>query len=271
MAVLSQEQLQFFQDNGYLIVRQLNDAETVDRLRTGLMEIVDGHAERVRRLSTTTYASGKKVTEFQGIWKSNPVFQAFLRNTRLGEAAAQLLNTDQVRLLYDQCFYKDANLGGAVACHQDYDYWQYVSTPNMVTAWMAMSRVGREDGCVYVVPGTHKLGLIQRFGYNITRDPDPESESLLSAVYTEEEKQNAVRVPLILEPGDVSFHHSLLIHCSYPNTSSNPRLGYIHRYIPADARYVESHDVNRSHEIDVADGELINTPGFPLVWPHEVH
>lgn len=267
MAVLSEEQVEFFRTNGYLIVRQLNDPETVTQLRAGLMEIVEGHNERIRRIGTTTYASGKKVTEFQGIWRSNPVFERFLTSSRLGEAAAQLLNTTEVRLLYDQCFYKDAKMGGAVACHQDYDYWQFVSTANIVTAWMAMSRVGKEDGCVYVVPGSHKLGLIQRFGYNIRRDPDPESESLLDAIYSEEEKQNAVRVPLILEPGDVSFHHSLLIHCSYPNTSNNPRLGYIHRYMPADARYVESHDMNKSHEIEVADGELINTPGFPLVWP----
>lgn len=265
MSALSNEQVEFFRMSGYLVVRQLNDLKTVEEIRGGLMEIVEGHNERIRRLQAVTYADGTKVTEFQGIWKSNPVFEKFLHTSNLAEAAAQLLDSAEVRLLYDQCFYKDAKVGGAVACHQDYDYWQYVSTPNMITAWMAISRVAQEDGCVYVIPGSHRWGLIQRFGSDITKQTDP--EAFLKKDLTEEQKKSVVRVPLILEPGDVSFHHSLLIHCSYPNTSNNPRLGYIHRYIPADARYVESHDLHKSHEIDVKDGELINTAGFPLVWP----
>jgi len=267
MPALSNEQVEFFKTNGYLILRQLNDPATVADIRAGLLDIVERHNERTRRIQAVTYADGTKVTEFQGIWKFNPVFEKFLHTTRLGEIASQLLDSAEVRLLYDQCFYKDAKLGGAVACHQDYDYWQYVSTPNMITAWMAMSRVSQEDGCVYVIPGSHRWGLIQRFGSDITKQTDP--ESLLNKDLNEEQKKSVVRVPLILEPGDVSIHHSLLIHCSYPNTSNNPRLGYIHRYMPADARYVESHDLHKSHEIDVKDGEPINTANFPLMWPRQ--
>jgi ectoine hydroxylase-related dioxygenase (phytanoyl-CoA dioxygenase family) len=267
MSALTHEQVEFFRTNGYLIVRQLIDPATVEKLRQALMSIVDGHREGVRRLQAVTQSDGKKVTEFQGIWKSNPVFQDFLKTSSLGDAAAQLLDTSEVRLFYDQCFYKEPKIGGPVPCHQDYDYWRHISTPNMITAWMAITKVTRETGCIYVIPGSHNWGLVDRFGTNILKDPDP--EVMLKKDLDDEQKKKIIRVPLILEPGDVSFHHSLIVHCSYPNTSNLTRLGYIHRYIPADARYVESRDLHKSHEIDVRDGELVNTANFPLVWPHE--
>ncbi len=266
MPVLTNEQVELFRTKGYLIVRKLNDSKTVETLRGALMNIVGGHEEGIRRKLPVKFANGTKVTEFQGLWRTNPIFADFLRTSSLGEAAAQLMATPEVRLLYDQIFYKEPKLGGPVPCHQDYDYWQYISTPNMLTAWMAISDVTRESGCVYFLPGSHRWGLIDRFGSNVTKDTDP--ELFLKQDLSEEQRKKVVREPAILEPGDVSFHHSLVIHCSYPNTSSAPRLGYIHRYIPADARYVESHDLHKSHEIDVGDGELINTAGFPRVWPH---
>jgi ectoine hydroxylase-related dioxygenase (phytanoyl-CoA dioxygenase family) len=265
MSVVSNAQVEQFQTNGYLIVRQLVDSKTVEVLKGALMAIIDGQDGGIRRKLPVQYLNGTKVTEFQGLWKTNPVFTDFIKNSKLGEAAAQLMDTREVRLLYDQMFHKEAILGGAVACHQDYDYWRYVSTPNMLTAWMALSSVTRESGCVYFIPGSHRWGLIERFGSNIMKDTDP--ELLLNRDLSQEQKDLVTREPAILEPGDVSFHHSLVIHCSYPNISKTTRLGYIHRYIPSDARYVESHDIHKSHEIEVKDGEPIRGANFPLVWP----
>jgi len=266
MPFLSSGQVEFFKTNGYLIVRQLIDSKTLELLRGALMHIVGGHEEGIRRKLPVKFANGTKVTEFQGLWKTNPVFADFLNTSKLAEVASQLMGTAEVRLLYDQIFYKDAKIGGAVPCHQDYDYWQHISTPNIVTAWIAISNVTRESGCMYVIPGSHQWGLIDRFGSNIMKDSDP--ELFLKQDLIKEQTQKLVREPMTLEPGDVSFHHSLLIHCSYPNTSNVSRLGYIHRYLPAEARYVESHDLHKTHEIHVRDGEFIRGSAFPLIWPH---
>lgn len=266
MAVLTFEQVNFFRTNGYLVVRELIDVKTVELLRGALVNIVQGNEEGIRRKLPVKFSDGTKVTEFQGLWKTNPVFADFLRTSKLGEAASQLMDTSEVRLLYDQIFYKDAKIGGAVPCHQDYDYWQHLSTPNIITAWMAISSVTQESGCMYMIPGSHLWGLFDRFGSNIMKDTDP--EVFLKRDLNDEQRKKVTREPVILEPGDVSFHHSLVIHCSYPNTSNAARLGYIHRYLPAEARYVESHDLHKTHEINVKDGELINTTNFPLVWPH---
>ncbi|HEY5729880.1 MAG TPA: phytanoyl-CoA dioxygenase family protein [Anaerolineales bacterium] len=264
MAVITNEQVGFFRDNGYLIVRQLIDETSVQALSEALMNIINGHDKGIRRRLPVNFPDGTKITKFDRIWDTNPVFSEFMNSSSVGEAAAQLMDTPEVRLFYDQFIFKEAKVGGPVPCHQDLDYWRHVSTSNLVTAWMALTKVIPENGCMYVIPGSHKWGLIDCVGYNILKDPNP--EYFLTNCISEEKQKTITRVPLILEPGDVSFHHSLTVHCSYHNTSELTRLGYIHHYLPADARYRAELDIHKHHEIDVPDGELLHSERFPLVW-----
>lgn len=264
MSILSDEMVEFFNKNGYLIVRRLIDEEYVHKLSDALMEIVSGKAEGIRRRLPVNFPDGTKITKFDRIWNTNPLFTEFMHTSKVGVAAAQLMDTPEVRLFYDQFIYKEARVGGPVPCHQDLDYWRHISTPNLVTAWMALTEVKPENGCMYVIPGSHKWGLIDMVGYNILKENDP--EYLLSKAIDEQKRMSLNRVPLVLEPGDVSFHHALTVHCSYPNTSDMIRLGYIHHYLPADARYLASLDIHKHHEIDVQDGELLHSERFPLVW-----
>jgi ectoine hydroxylase-related dioxygenase (phytanoyl-CoA dioxygenase family) len=264
VAVLSQGQVYSFNENGFLIVRKLVDPETVSVLREALMRIVDGKHEGMRRRMDLSSADGRKITKIERFWNLDPVFEDFLRTSKLGEAAGQLMDTPEVRLFYDQMFYKEPKVGAPVPCHQDYDTFRDVSTSNLVTGWIATSRVDRENGCMYMIPGSHKWGLIDRIGSYILKDPDP--EYFLSHSLAAERQAQIVRQPIELDAGDVSFHHALTIHCSYPNISDRPRLGYIHHYLSADARYVEAQDLHKHHEIEVKDGELLNSARFPVVW-----
>jgi phytanoyl-CoA hydroxylase len=264
MAVLSQDQVDFFNENGFLVARQLVDPQTVGVLREALMRIVEGKHEGMRRRMDLSTLTGQRITKIERFWNLDSVFEDFMRTSSLGEAAGQLMNSPEVRLFYDQMFYKEPKVGAAVPCHQDYDTFRDISTSNLVTAWIATSRVDKENGCMYMVPGSHKWGLIDRIGSYILKDPDP--EHFLNNSLTAEQRANVVRQPIELEAGDVSFHHALTIHCSYPNISDRARLGYIHHYLSADARYVEAQDIHKHHEIDVKDGELINSARFPVVW-----
>ncbi len=268
MAFLSQEQVDSYNEKGYLIVRQLVEPETVQTLRQALMEIVEGRHEGMRRRMDLSNAEGQRITKIERFWNLDPVFENFLHSSKLGEAAGQLMNTSEVRLFYDQMFYKEPKIGAPVPCHQDYDSFRDVSARNLTTAWIATSRVDKANGCMYVVPGSHKWGLIDRFDSYIMKDAGP--EQFLDRSLTPEQKAQVVREPIELEAGDVSFHHALTIHCSYPNISDRPRLGYIHHYLSADARYVAGSDIHHLHEIDVPDGEIINSERFPLLWREQV-
>jgi phytanoyl-CoA hydroxylase len=265
MPLLRREQVESYQENGFLIVHQLIPPEWVRKLQRALMEIVDGQNEAVRNRMPIDLKDGTKVTKFQRFWDTNPVFQEFLSHSKVGQAAAELMQTAQVRLHYDLLVYKEPRVGGSVPCHQDYSYWRYVSTSNLITAWMAISRVFPENGGMYMVPGSHKWGLVDCLSLNILKNPGP--EYLLTDCLDEAHQKLVTRVPLVLEPGDVSFHHALVMHCSTPNTSDVHRMGYVFHLLSGESRYVEAQDLTKSHEIDVRDGEVINSEHFPLLWP----
>lgn len=126
-------------------------------------------------------------------------------------------------------FWKRPNDPAFISWHQDSTYWG-LSSPDVVTAWLALTPSTPESGCMRVVPGTHKQDQIP---HKDTFDP----KNLLSRgqeVAVEVDENDAVDV--VLQPGEISLHHVRLIHGSEPNRSSLPRIGYAIRYVPTHVR-----------------------------------
>ncbi len=114
-----------------------------------------------------------------------------------------------------------------VSWHQDATYWG-LSPANVTTAWIALSESTVENGCLRVVPGTHKPPLLPQ---RETYAPD----NMLSrgqeiAVKVDE----ATAVDLPLHAGEFSLHHIGIVHGSGPNKSATPRIGLAVRYISPD-------------------------------------
>jgi hypothetical protein len=108
--------------------------------------------------------------------------------------------------------------------HQDAPY-RGLSDPDGATAWVAFTASDRRNGCVRVLPGTHRTELPHRG----TADPAsmlPAREVVAGDV---DERQ---AIDIVLKPGEMSLHHPLTIHNSQPNRSRLRRLGYAIRYVP---------------------------------------
>jgi|ERR1043165_2504226 ectoine hydroxylase-related dioxygenase (phytanoyl-CoA dioxygenase family) len=112
-----------------------------------------------------------------------------------------------------------------VSWHQDSVYSGWHLTPS-VSAWVALTPSHRANGCMRVLPGSHKLGLLEHD--NVTDDPD-----LLNRrgerICVDVDESRAVDV--VLRPGEMSLHHTNIIHGSNPNTSDDPRIGFIVRFV----------------------------------------
>ena len=126
-------------------------------------------------------------------------------------------------------FIKNPHDKTLVTWHQDSTYWG-LSSPNVATAWIAFTPSTTENGCMRVVPGTH---MLQQLPHLDTFSPD----NLLSrgqeiAVEVEE----ARAVDIVLEPGQMSLHHVLLVHGSEPNNSELRRVGFAIRYLPTHVK-----------------------------------
>jgi ectoine hydroxylase-related dioxygenase (phytanoyl-CoA dioxygenase family) len=139
-------------------------------------------------------------------------------------------------------FYKPPRDGSYASWHQDSVYSGWHLTPS-ISAWIALTSSERRNGCMRAIPGSHKLGLVDHD--NIQDDPNllnRRGERIRMDV------QEAEAIDVELKPGEMSLHHTNLVHGSNPNTSDGPRIGFI-------VRFVTSQTTNRDRVVVQARGD----------------
>ena len=117
--------------------------------------------------------------------------------------------------------------GSYVSWHQDATYWG-LHPPNVTTAWIALTPSTMGNGCLRVIPGSHRGELL------------PQRETYAPANMLSRGQEIAVQVDedraadLVLLPGEFSLHHIGIVHGSGPNAGDEPRIGLAVRYISPD-------------------------------------
>jgi ectoine hydroxylase-related dioxygenase (phytanoyl-CoA dioxygenase family) len=112
-----------------------------------------------------------------------------------------------------------------VSWHQDLTYWG-LAPADIVTAWVAITPSNRENGCMRVVPGSHQPGQLSHSDTFVNDNLLSRGQALDVPVQEDE------AVDLVLQPGEMSLHHVLIVHGSEANLSLRPRHGFAIRYIP---------------------------------------
>jgi len=217
---LTDEQVQFYHQHGYLAgVRVLND-EQVERLRAELATFFDPqHPGRELWYEYHTNESSDPNTVLfhaLGAWRIQPGFHDVLWHPAFTVPASQLLG-GAVRFWHDQLFCKPARHGGVVAWHQDYSYWTRTKPVAHITCWIGLDDSTRENGCVHYVPGSHRWDLLPITG--LAGDMHAIREVL------DDEQWAAFNKPVAVElkKGECTFHHGLTVHGSFENRSERPR------------------------------------------------
>ncbi len=144
---------------------------------------------------------------------------------RLVEPSKDVIGGEEVGLFTEKLNLKRAHKGGPVVLHQDFPYWSEVAkvASQVATAMIFLDDASRENGCLELVPGSHREGLQRRravegFG---SMEIDP-------AAY------DAARlIPLEVPAGSVVFFGPFLVHRSLPNRSGADRRALLYSYQPA--------------------------------------
>ena len=139
----------------------------------------------------------------------------------------QILGPDLI-MWGSQVFSKPAGDGLAIPWHQDGQYWP-IRPLATVTVWIAIDPARVDNGCMRVIPGTHRQGLM---AHESTDDPGLALNQGLSEPIDE-----ARAVDVELEPGQVSLHDAMIVHGSNANRSGRRRCGYAIRYMPATSLF----------------------------------
>ncbi len=217
---LSDDQVAFYREHGYLAgVRVLGD-EQVELLRAELAEFYDsshaGHELWYEYHANESADPDNVLFHALGAWRIRPGFHDLLWHPAFAVPASQLLG-GAVRFWHDQLFCKPARHGGVVAWHQDYSYWTRTKPMAHLTCWIGLDDSTRENGCIHYVPGSHRWDLLPITG--LAGDMQAIREVL-------DDRQWAVfnePVAVELKKGECSFHHPLTVHGSFENRSERPR------------------------------------------------
>lgn len=127
-----------------------------------------------------------------------------------------------------------------VAWHQDVTYWG-LKPPEAITAWYAVDPSDRGNGCVRVIPGSHRQGMLTH--------GKAEQEGNLLSVNQEvrvSEADEGRAVDLVLKAGEISIHHGQTIHGSLPNQSTRRRCGLTIRYVPPWVKPVQRNSMGKT-------------------------
>jgi ectoine hydroxylase-related dioxygenase (phytanoyl-CoA dioxygenase family) len=216
---LFDEQVRFFHEQGYLSgIRILND-EQVDRLRAELQDLTDpkypGNDLFHEYHSNESPDPSRVLFHALGAWRIKPGFHDLLWHPAFTVPASQLLG-GAVRFWHDQLFCKPAQHGGVVAWHQDYSYWTRTQPMAHLTCWIGLDDATRANGCMHYVPGSHRWELLPITG--LAGDMNA-----IQTVLTPQQKANFKPVAIELKKGEAAFHHPLMVHGSYENSTDRPR------------------------------------------------
>jgi ectoine hydroxylase-related dioxygenase (phytanoyl-CoA dioxygenase family) len=270
-AKINPEDKKQFQEKGYWISPKLLTDDQIERLK-------DAH----NRLWSNDFdgdgypMSGKvrldpdplKIRKLDNGWWVNDEIQKAVTDPLMGELAADLMDTDEVRLWHDQVLYKPGANGqdtflGNVGWHQDFGYWGSSDNSNMITVWIALQDTDLRNGGMSTIVGSHKWGLVP--DSNTFFDQNLQT---LKDKYTSTGRE-WIEEPCILKAGQASFHHALTFHGSGPNYSKEPRLSIVAHLMPKGTGYCSKADPHSNVMLlgpRPKNGQLYNNDYFPIVF-----
>ncbi len=217
---LNSDQLHSYREDGFVKPIRAFSPERAVELRENIERIERECADADKPIDINQYfrVNGQVVI---------PLLYEMTRTEAVLDAVESVLGPN---LLVWSCelFIKEAGSEKIVSWHQDMTYWGMGGSDKQATAWIAITNVSEEAGCMRFVPGSHKQQLVP----HIDKFSEDNLLSRGQEVAVDVDEDDAVLDDLA--PGEMSMHHGRIFHASGPNRSSDRRIGVAIRYVAPD-------------------------------------
>jgi ectoine hydroxylase-related dioxygenase (phytanoyl-CoA dioxygenase family) len=229
---LKEEQISSYRENGFLVVDDFLNKDELNFWREAVDEAVrernglklpgaDVKIGEDDGINDDADYFGNVFDQLLNLWQTNSKVKELMLDDRIGKMAAELAGVDGIRIWHDQALIKRP-WANPTAWHLDTPFWSF-STRDALSIWIALDDATVENGCLYFIPGSHKLTTFENPG--ITKN--------MNAVF-EFYPQFAKTKPFVatMKAGSASFHNGLCIHGAGPNMTPGFRRAMTCAYMP---------------------------------------
>ncbi len=255
---LSNDQIQFYQENRYIKLKQVINDQTLRFYN----EVITEQVKRMNTVETpledrNTY--GKAFLQLFNLWREDELVKELIFSKRLAKIATDLMQTEGVRLYHDQALFKEGG-GGITPWHADQYYWP-LETDKTITAWIPLQETPLALGPLEFSAGSHQIveGRELEIG--------DESEVLI------QQKLRVTDFKHVIEPfdaGEISFHSGWIFHRAGANSTNQMRKVMTIIYMDRDMRLKQPENNNQLNDWNTwcpgaTVGEIINTSINPIL------
>jgi ectoine hydroxylase-related dioxygenase (phytanoyl-CoA dioxygenase family) len=220
---LTEEEIKFFQTQGYLVVENVFTTSEVAAFQHACDRIsaqAQGLTTSTDRLKMKVFEDSTKLVQQVGDpHEMNGVWLDLVKEARLLDMVEALLGPN-LMVYYSQLMMKAPRQGFTAPWHQDFAFFPH-SSAEILACTVAIDDATLENGCVRVIPSSHKLGLINHY------DKNGVFTGIVQDYHSFDER---TEVALPAKAGSVIFWHSLTLHASHPNRTERPRRALVIEY-----------------------------------------
>jgi ectoine hydroxylase-related dioxygenase (phytanoyl-CoA dioxygenase family) len=273
---ITAQEIADYQRDGAAVLRGVLPFEWIEVMREAVEDILQNPGG-----ASVEYTAKEKKGRYYGdffVWRRNPVFEAFMKDSPMPEIAAQVMKSAVLNFFYDQLLVKEPNTAEPTPWHQDLSYWP-VKGKQVMSIWAPFDSATEESGVVVYVKGSHKWGKLYSphvFGKDTGFADIYAKAGLEPLPDIEAERDKHEILCWEMEAGDVLIHHPLTLHYASGNKSPvNRRRGLALRYLGDDAVFDNRPGTFMDNKkmldtlppLNLEHGKAFFGDVFPQVWP----
>ena len=220
---LTASQKEQYDKDGYLIVKNFLNQEETDLLH----DLATGDNVLRNNAFDLNDQTGKSTKLTLWFTPGDDTFGLLTRSEKIVNAVKVLADDKDAKIchFHSKLMQKEPKVGGAWEWHQDYGYWYkngFLFPDAMISVMLALTKANKENGCIQVLKGSHKMGRIE---HNFAGE-----QQGADMPFVEQALERFERVYVEVDPGDALFFHSNILHMSEANTSDKARWSLISVY-----------------------------------------
>ncbi|CAG9766247.1 unnamed protein product [Ceutorhynchus assimilis] len=233
---LTVQQKIFYEENGYILIENNVSSELLDEMKQRFIDICNGKENQVLTVMKDASLKHKGVKGEYLINKLqdflyDEVLWKYVSDDNVVDIVQELIGPN-ITAAHSMFINKPPNAEAESSLHplhQDLHYFPFRPADKICASWTAIERVDENNGCLYVIPGSHRGPL-----YNHTY-PEGFKNKMYHGI---QGLDHLKKTNVVMEKGDTVFFHSLLLHGSGPNRTKGFRKAISCHYADSNCHFI---------------------------------